>query len=186
MRTSRAGALAAIPGGICWIFATAAGVLGELDYRGLTDNPIPDPVGFVIAALGSILLLVGLVNIRRIQADRGGSPGGPGYYIAMAGLAITVVPVWPLIFIGPILVGIGATIYGVATMASGSIRSLGTWMHVLSIPIALVTAFMLAAGGYDGGLGMVAFSVLISGGFMSLGYDVAAPPSPVAAQEVTA
>lgn len=186
MRTSRTGALAAIPGGILWILGTAAAVLGELDYRGITDNPIPDAVAFGIVSLGSILLLVGLINIRRIQAERGGPSGGPGYYIALAGLAVTAISVWPFIFLGPMLVGIGATIYGGATLASRSTRSLGTWMHVLSIPLGIMTGFASAAVGYDGGLGIVVFSALISGGFMSLGYDVAASPVASTVREQTA
>lgn len=185
MSTNRK-ALATIPEGICWIFGLAAAVLGELDYRGLTDNPIPDAVTAGIVSLGSILLLVGLVGIRRIQKDRGTSSGRPGYYITLAGLAITAISVWPFVVVGPMIVAIGVTVYGGTTLASGSIRSLGAWMHALSIPVGVVTGFAFAWGGYDGGFGIATSVVLISAGFMSLGYDVAAPPPAVVSREVTA
>lgn len=179
-------ALAAIPGGICWMFGGAAFVLGELDYRGLTDNPIPYAVGAGITSLGSILLIVGLINIRRLQVAAGGPSARPGYYITLAGLAIAVIPVWPAIVLGPMLTAIGVTVYAGTMLASRSIRSLGTWMHALSIPIGVVIGFAFAWGGYDGGFGVAASLALISAGFMSLGFDAAAPPQAVTAQEVTA
>ncbi|MGH2807926.1 MAG: hypothetical protein ACRDKT_11710 [Actinomycetota bacterium] len=167
----RKGTAAAITGGICWAFGATGAVLGELDYRGLTDNPIPDPLGLGVTAVGSALLLASLVSVRRAHLDQGATAGAPGYWIAIVGLLLLLAPVWPLFVLGPMVLAIGVTIYSSITLASGRIRSFGLWLHVLCIPAGLVVGFAFNGAGYDGGFGIIASLVMMIGGFMTLAYD---------------
>jgi hypothetical protein len=165
----------AVVGAICWAFGATGVVLGELDYRGLTENPIPEPVGVGVTAIGTVLLLIALITMRRVHVHQGVTTGTPGYWITVAGLALMLFPTWPFIVIGPLVLGIGVTIYAGALLATQKIRSFGLWLLVLNLPIGIVVAFAFDAIGYDGGIGIALSLLLILGGFMSLAYDTATP-----------
>lgn len=175
-------ALAAIPGGLCMAFGVIAAVVSELDYRGLAEATIPFAASAGITAAGAILLMIAFTGIRRLQEGSGTT----GYWIGMAGLVLSIAPIWPLIIFGPMLLGIGLTIYGGSTLAVGSLRSLGSWLHVLSIPASVASGFAFFAGGFDGGLGMIVFMAMVIAGFMILGFDAAGVSKAPRAQETAA
>ncbi len=170
----RKAAAAAIVGGVCWGFGTTWAILDELEYRDLTDNPIPDPLAFGVTAIGSALLLLAFMSLRRVHTEQGATSGVSGYWISVAGFVLLLYPVWPFIFIGPLVLGIGATIYAGATLASGRTRSFGLWLHVLSIPVGTAVGFAFAWGGYDGGIGVATFMLMLITGYMTMTYDAAA------------
>jgi len=166
-------ALAAIPGGVGVAIGVTAVVLGELEYRGLAQNTIPDAVAYPVAALGTILLMVALTAIRKVQIAKGGPEGRIGYWTAMGGLLLTMAGVWPLVFLGPMLIGLGVTIYGATTLAAGVLRSFGAWLHVMSIPTGVISGFAFFSAGFDGGFGIIVFMAMLIAGFMILGFDAA-------------
>jgi hypothetical protein len=174
---------AAVAGAICWAFGATAVVLGELDYRGLTENPIPDPVGFGVTAIGTVLLLIALITMRRVHVHQGANTGAPGYWITVGGLALMLFPAWPFILIGPLVVGIGVAIYAGSILASKKIRSFGLWLFALNVPVGIIVGFTFDGAGYDGGIGIALSLLMVLGGFMTLAYDTATPelafvPSP--------
>ena len=178
----RKAAAAAIAGGILWAFGLTGAVLGELDYRGLTDNPIPDALTGIAAAVGSALFLLAFISLRRGHKAQGATGGAPGYWITIVGLALTLVPIWPFIAGGPMVLALGATIYAAATLASGKVRSFGLWLHALCIPAGVVVGFGFAWGGYDGGIGLATLLLMLITGFMAMAYDAAYSAPPVGAQ----
>lgn len=174
MKIQRIGTWAAIVGSICWAFGATSAVLDELDYRGLTDSPIPFAVGTAVTAIGSALLILAFVTIRRIHVHQGATAGAPGYWMAITGLVLMLFPVWPLIFLGPLVVALGMTIYAGATLSSGKTRSFGLWLHALNIPFGVVVGFAFDGAGYDGGIGIMTSLVMVITGIMTMAYDAAA------------
>lgn len=174
MKIQRIGMWAAIVGSICWAFGATSAVLDELDYRGLTDSPIPFAVGTAVTAIGSALLILAFITIRRVHVDQGATAGAPGYWMAITGLVLMLFPVWPLIFIGPLVVALGVTIYAGATLSSGKTRSFGLWLHALNIPFGVVVGFAFDGAGYDGGIGVITSLLMVITGIMTMAYDAAA------------
>jgi hypothetical protein len=173
----------AVVGAICWAFGATGVVLGELDYRGLTENPIPEPVGLGVTAIGTVLLLIALITLRRVHVHEGVTTGAPGYWITIAGLALMLLPTWPFIVIGPLLVGIGVTIYAGTILATKKIRSFGLWLLAMNVPVGIVVGFAFDGAGYDGGIGIALSLLMVLAGLMTLAYDTATPelgfvPSP--------
>jgi hypothetical protein len=164
---------AAVLGSLCWALGAAGVLLGELDYRGLTDNPIPDGLTFIATVVGTALLLFAFVSIRRSHIGLGATTGKLGYWISIVGLVVMLFPAWPLMVIGPLLIALGVTIYAGTMLGGGKVRSFGLWLHVANIPLGMIVGFSLAWGGYDGGIGIITSLLLILGGFMTLAYDAA-------------
>lgn len=179
-------AYAAIPGGAGLAVGVAYAVLEELQYNGIVANPIPDLVSFVVTGIGVVLLMIAFTSIRKTQIASGGTSGTVGYWIAMTGLLLSAAWVWPLFVLGPLLVGIGVSLYGASTLAAGTFRSFGSWLHVLCVPTAIVVGFASYAVGFDGGIGIIVFMGMVIAGFMTLGFDTAAPAERRMPREVAA
>ena len=179
-------AYAAIPGGIGLAIGVAWAMLEELEYNGIIENKIPDVVSLAASAIGAILLMVSFTGVRKIQMASGGTSGSAGYWTAMVGLGLSVAWMWPLFIAGPLLIGIGVILYGASSLASGSVRSFGSWLHVLALPTAIVTGLGSEAAGYDGAVGVVVFMTMLIAGFMTLGFDAAKADHPQVGSGVTA
>lgn len=169
MDRRKAGA-AALIGSTLWVFGGIAVTLGELEWRNdIADNPIPDWLSAPGVAIGSALLLISL----RAFNENVGADLRPiaraGYWIAFAGLAISIAAIWPFIILGPFLAGIGLTLYGFERASLPGAETAGAWIHALSFPAAAAVGILAAMMGYEGAvwtLGFVGFLIL---GFVAIG-----------------
>ena len=103
-------------------------------------------VAAVLALLAVVSLLIGLVALHAVQADRLPGPGLTGFLLAMVGAVMTAGGVWSSVFVVPglaeaapdvletgipsvvggfifsyTLLGIGGLLYGIATLRAGVI-----------------------------------------------------------------
>lgn len=157
---------AALLGSALWTFGLVAATLGELEWRGeIADNPVPDWLSGAAVAAGSVMLLLGLRSFNETYGAGFRLAGRIGYWIAFAGVGISIVAVWPFIIIGPFFAGIGLTLYGIERARLRGAASAGAWMHATCFPAAVVVGVLAALFGYDEGIGTLVFV-----GFMILGF----------------
>ncbi len=161
---------ATLLGGALWTFGLVAVTLGELEWRGeIADNPVPDWLTAAGVAVGSVMLLLGLRAFHETYGNGLRLAGRSGYWIAFAGIGISIVPVWPFIFIGPFVAGIGLTLYGFERVRLRGAASAGAWIHAICFPAAVVVGVLAALFGYDGGIGQLAFVGFLILGFGAIG-----------------
>ncbi|MFN2389940.1 MAG: hypothetical protein ABR575_10110 [Actinomycetota bacterium] len=181
-RSARVAPHAGLAGAGLWTGGAVATLLGELEWRGaIATNPIPAWVGVLAIASGAALFGVVLLGTHRTHPPRRGGLGRFGYGTAMLGLALALLPIWPLVFLGPLLVAVGVTFYGLATTgAPDPLGRFGAWLHTLCIPAGLVWGLAFPALGFDGGLGPLVSIGMVIGGFVFLGLQRVGPGATLA------
>lgn len=186
MNSTRNAGKAAIAGALLWLVGFTGEFLGELEYRAvIADNPLEAWPVRGATALGSILLIFALRAVQREIDPRTGPAGKAGYWISLAALVILLFPVWPMIFFGPVLLGIGLTVHAIAGLAA-RVASTGTWLHALAVPTGVAAGFAAYGIGLDGGFGIVTFLVTIIAGFAAYGTALLREDEPQTARPSTA
>jgi hypothetical protein len=157
--------------GILWI------TLDEFEYTGAIDrNPIPSWLGFAIGALGSAGFIIALIAFHETHKLGMSSMGRWGYGTTLAGLALLLVPIWPLIFFGPLVVGVGVTAYGIERYRLGGSAASGASLHAAFFPIAVIAGIVASfAGGKPDAVGGIAALAIAIGGFAVMSYSLLRP-----------
>lgn len=171
--TPRWGAPAAIAAGIVWSIALAYLVLDELEYAGeIADNPIPGAVGAVGLVLAAIATAMTLTAVRS-GMDRDGVGTKTAFGIAYLGTAISLIPLWPAIILGPLLVALGLFLVGIAAVRARRDANMGHRIHAFGLPVVALAAPLLdLAGIMDGSLGLATFGAVLSIGLVWIGLDL--------------
>jgi hypothetical protein len=175
----RRAASAGILGGLIWLFAFAGFVLGEIEYNDPTRvSPIPEWVSGIALSIGAILIGAMLLSIRA-RSESGSYKAA--VTIALVGAAISVVPLWPMIFFGPLLVGIGLAARGVIAIRKGK-ASGPAWLHAVGVPLGMASGMGFDAAGINSVYSGYVFGFALCGGLIWLGYDMmvdARSPAPI-------
>lgn len=163
----------AVAGGIAWLVATAALILGELEWNQVIPrNPIPQVVETGTGALGTPLVVLGAWGILS-----GLSSGARRGTVALGaiGLALAVVPAWPWFVLGFLLWLVAAVLIGVLSLRAGLPRG-PAWIMAAGVPTVFVlgplaeTALVGGSQGWGPWLGIVVSMV----GVIALGATVGA------------
>lgn len=148
-------------GALFWLIAHVGIAFGEIEYQDPTrPSPMPDwvvPIGIVTGAL-LIATFAGFSGIAR-NNDRFGAGGA----VILGGVAISLVPVWPFIFLGPFLMAIGFFVLAVTAWRAGR-RSVGLALHAFGLPLSLPSGIAFDALGLDGSYGGLLFGAVLAVG----------------------
>lgn len=172
-------------GALFWLIAHVGIAFGEIEYQDPTrPSPMPDwviPVGIVTGAL----LIASFAGFSGIARNKSGF--GAGGALILGGTAISLVPVWPFIFLGPFLISIGFFVLAVTAWRAGR-RSVGVALHAFGLPLSLPSGIAFDAVGLDGGYGGLLFGAVLAVGIAWRAYETAAAedPSEIAANGATA
>lgn len=170
---SRWGRPAAIAAGVLWLIAWAYFTLDELQYQGeIIDNPIPGPVGLPALTFAALATAVALGAVRsRLQSDGAGTKVSFG--IAYLGTAVSLIPVWPAIFLGPLLVLIGISAVGILAIRSEPHASVGHRIHAFGLAGAAIAAPLLdLTEVIDSSFGVAIFGAILAIGLIWIGVDL--------------
>lgn len=173
----RYAAAAGMLGALAWLIANVGITYGEIEYQHPTRvSPMPEwsvPVGIVAGALliASFVLFSGPAETRR-KLD-------PGRVIILLGAAISLVPLWPFLFLGPFLVAIGFFAGAVAALTSGR-RSVGIALHAIALPLSLPSGIAFDAVGLEGAYGGLLFGAVLAIGIGWRAYETATSLEPAA------
>lgn len=176
----RAAAAGALGGGL-WLVALSGFVFGEIEYNDPTRvSPIPEWASAVTLSLGAILIGTMLLALRRVlPEDR--PLAKAGISVALIGAAIAVVPLWPMIFFGPLLVGLGMAGRGIADIRRGDAGG-AAWLHAVGVPLAFASGMVFDAVGINSSYAGFVFAFAAAGGLIWLSYaamaDHASPARP--------
>lgn len=168
----RRAAAAGILGGLTWLFAFAGFVLGEIEYNDPTRvSPIPEWASAIALSVGAMLIGTMLLGIRH-RETRGGIAKG-GLVVALIGTALALVPLWPMIFFGPLLVGLGMSARGLATIRRGDGDG-PSWIHAVGVPLGMASGMGFDAIGSSNVYSGYVFAAALCSGLIWLGYDMMA------------
>lgn len=175
--TIRRYALAAgMLGALFWLIAHVGIAFGEIEYQDPTrPSPMPDwivPVGIVTGAL----LIASFAGFSGITRNKGRF--GAGGALILGGAAISLVPVWPFIFLGPFLISIGFFVLAVTAWRRGR-RSVGIALHAFGLPLSLPSGIAFDAVGLDGGYGGLLFGAVLTVGIAWRAYEASGSEDPV-------
>jgi hypothetical protein len=167
----RWGGHAAIAGGVLWIFAITGFTLGEIEYQDPTrTSPVPEWVAAIALSIGAALIAVAIVSLRNSFAERGGGAlAKSGAIVALLGALLAVVPLWPMIFFGPLLVSLGLIGLGAASIRTGVMKGGWSWWLALGVVPALASGALIDFAGGDGTNGGFVLAVVLGGGLVWLG-----------------
>lgn len=170
---SRRGGLAGVAAGLAWIAALVYLMLDELEYSGrIVSNPFPTALGLPALMLAAAATAVAL---RAVWAAH--PPTGLGgklcFGVAYLGAAISLVPLWPAVFLGPLLLMVGLTLLGWSAIVTGGSDSQGHRVHAIGLPAIALTAPLLDRFEVmDGGVGLAVAVILMAGGLAWIGVDL--------------
>lgn len=170
---ARWGAPAAVVAGVLWLISIIYLTLDELEYAGdIEDNPVPGPLGVPALPLAALATAIALRAVRSyVTGDGVGTKAC--FVIAYLGAAISLIPLWPAIFFGPLLVAVGLVLVGAAAMRSRGGASIGHHLHALGLPlVAIASPFLDLAGIMDGSLGVASFGAVLGLGLVWIGVDL--------------
>lgn len=168
----RRAATAGILGSLIWLIALAGFVLGEIEYNDPTRvSPIPEWASAIALSVGAVLISAMLLALRA-RETRGGMVKG-GLSVALVGAALALVPLWPMIFFGPLLTGLGLATRGVAVIRRGEGDG-PSWWHAVGVPVGMASGMGFDALGTSNVYSGYAFAVALCGGVIWLGYDMMA------------
>lgn len=163
-------AYAGMLGGLLWIAATTGFALGEIEYRDPTrPSPIPEWIAAAALVAGALLIGIFVAAARTTRWD--GSETKRARLLILVGAAITLVPLWPFIFLGPLLAAVGFCVLAIGALRSGD-RTPGVWLHGIVLPLALPSGAAFDAVGLDPELGGLAFGVALGAGIVWRAYTV--------------
>lgn len=169
-RIDRRASLAGILGGVVWLFAFTGFVFGEIEYADPTrPSPIPEWTAALALSIGAVLIGIMLLAWRREEQKRGSSTAGIS--VALVGTAVALVPLWPMIFFGPLLFALGMAGHGVAAIRRGEARP-GSWIHAGGVPLGIALGIGSEALGIDGSYPTFIFAFAVCGGLIWLAYDM--------------
>lgn len=158
-------------GALSWLIAHTGIAFGEIEYQDPTrPSPMPDwvvPVGIVTGAL-LIAFFTGFSGVARSK-----SRFGAGGALILGGTAVSLVPVWPFIFLGPFLIAIGFFVLAVAAWKAGR-RGVGIALHAFGLPLSLPSGIAFDALGMDGAYGGLLFGAVLTAGIAWRAYESAA------------
>lgn len=168
-RAAAAGAL----GGCLWLVALTGFVFGEIEYADPSRvSPIPEWASAVTLSLGAILIGTMLLALRRVVPD-----DRPltkvGIWIALIGAVIAVVPLWPMIFFGPLLVALGMAGRGIADIRRGDAGG-AAWLHAVGVPLAFASGMLFDTVGINSSYAGFVFAFAAAGGLIWLSYETVA------------
>ncbi|MBA2725109.1 MAG: hypothetical protein H0U53_03890 [Actinobacteria bacterium] len=166
----RWGGPAAIAGGLLWMFAFVGFAFGEIAYEDATrPSPISEWIAGVALSLGAALIVVAMMSLKKALEERGGMPAKAGGWVALVGAVIALVPLWPMIFLGPFLVTFGLIALGVASLRTGVLRGGWSWLLTVGTIPALASGAAIEAAGGDGPFGTAVFGAVLGAGLVWLG-----------------
>lgn len=168
-RAAAAGAL----GGFLWLVALTGFVFGEIEYSDPSRvSPIPEWASAVTLSLGAILIGTMLLALRRVVPDD--RPlAKVGISVALIGAAIAVVPLWPMIFFGPLLVALGMAGRGIADIRRGDAGG-AAWLHAVGVPLAFASGMLFDAIDVNSSYAGFLFAFAAAGGLIWLSYEATA------------
>ena len=165
----RRAASAGILGGLIWLFAFIGSVLGEIEYNDPTRvSPIPEWVSGIALSIGAVLIGAMLLSIRA-RAEGGSSKAA--VTVALVGTALALVPLWPMIFFGPLLVGLGMAARGAIVIRKGDATG-AAWLHAVGVPISMASGMGFDAAGSNNVYSTYVFALALCSGLIWLGYDM--------------
>lgn len=172
-RIDRRAAGAGLLGGVMWVMALTGFVFGEIEYNDPTRvSPIPEWASAVALSLGAVLIGTMLLALRRTQPkDR--PLARAGISVALAGAALALVPLWPMIFFGPLLVALGMAGRGIADIRRGDAGG-AAWLHAVGVPLALASGMAFDAAGISSSYGGFVFAFAVAGGLIWLSHEAMA------------
>jgi hypothetical protein len=167
----RRAASAGVLGGLIWLFAFVGFVLGEIEYNDPTRvSPVPEWVSGIALSIGAVLIGAMLLAIRA-RSERGSSKAA--VTVALIGTVLALVPLWPMIFFGPLLVGLGLAARGVIAIRKGEGDG-AAWVHAVGVPIGMASGIGFDAVGSNNVYSGYVFGLALCAGLIWLGYDMMA------------
>lgn len=155
-------AYAGMLGGLLWIAGSIGFALEEIEYRDPTrPSPIPEWMPAAMLVVGALLIGSFVVAARTTRWD--GSETKRVRLLILLATAITLVPLWPFIFLGPLLAALGFFVLAIGALRSGD-RSPAVWLHAIGLPLTLPSTAGFGAAGLDAELGGMAFGVVLGTG----------------------
>lgn len=164
-------------GAALWLIASVAAALDEIEYQDATQaSPLPEWV-FPVATV------IGAASIAMF-AQFSGKPGARAARLAiLIGAAISLVPLWPFIVIGPFLVAVGFFGAAVAAWINGH-RTAGTTLHAFGLPLSIpLGTRALEALGMDPEYGVVVFMTVLALGIVLRAIEPDEEPKAISAPE---
>ncbi len=171
-KLSRWGGPAAIVGGVLWALALSHQLLGELEYQGeLRDNPIPDAIGMMAMTSAAVATGIALLALGS-WLGRGGITAKVGSLLAYAGAAVSLIPLWPATFLGPVLLAVGLVLIALAGRSRDGSMIRGCAVHAYGFPAVVVVTPLLAFLGINGIVGLGLFAAVMSAGLIWIGIEM--------------